>query len=78
MSRLDIDRQIELEPKRIEYCRGRLESLGFKVETTNSNELRFEFKGHIIKLFPYSGWASGKTIVDGRGINELLNQLKGS
>lgn len=38
--------------------------------------IEFEYKGHIVKYFPYSGWATGKTIKDGRGLMNLINQLK--
>ena len=38
--------------------------------------IEFEYKGHIVKYFPYSGWATGKTITDGRGLMNLSNQLK--
>lgn len=38
--------------------------------------IEFEYKGHSIKYFPYSGWATGKTIKDGRGLNNLIKQLK--
>lgn len=38
--------------------------------------IEFEYKGHIVKYFPYSGWATGKTIKDGRGLDNLLKQLK--
>ena len=30
-----------------------------------------------INFFPFSGWFSGKKIKDGRGIENLINQLKG-
>lgn len=74
MTRLNMERQNKLEPKRMRYCKDQLEKLGFEV-TTSSTEIRFVFKGHPIKLFPYSGWASGKTIDDCRGINNLLKQV---
>ncbi len=38
--------------------------------------IEFEYKGHSIKYFPYSEWATGKTIKDGRGLMNLINQLK--
>jgi hypothetical protein len=34
------------------------------------------FKNELVKFFPYSGWHTGKSIVDGRGIKKLLAQLK--
>lgn len=76
MTRLNIERQKELEPKRIAYAKKEIEALGFDV-TESETELRFIFKGNLIKFFPYSGWHSGKGIKDGRGLDKLLKQIKG-
>lgn len=75
MGRLNIERQIELEPERLKYDKSEIEKKGYLVEQINSNELQFEFKGSIIKVFPYSGWCTGKTIQDCRGIRKLLKQI---
>ena len=75
MPRLDIEKQERLEPKRMGYAKKKIESKGFSVNEIANYELRFEHKGEIIKFFPYSGWATGKTIKDGRGLNNLLKQL---
>ena len=77
MSRLNIERQKELEPKRITYAKKQIEALGFEV-TESETELRFVYKENTIKFFPYSGWHSGKGIIDGRGLDNLLKQLKRS
>ena len=34
------------------------------------------FDNEKVKFFPYSGWHTGKSIKDGRGIENLLKQLK--
>lgn len=75
MVRLDRERQERLEPKRIESCKQKLESMGFYVEQ-NHTALVFEFKGSKIQFWPYSGWHTGKTIKDGRGFENLINQLE--
>lgn len=75
MARLDLERQSELEPKRIEYARQQLENLGLEITYECSTRIDFIYKGVTIQLYPYSGWHSGKTIKDGRGIHNLLNQL---
>lgn len=74
--RLDIERQKKLEPKRMEACKKSLEQLGYEVIEQGGTTLEFMHKGSKIKLFPYSGWHTGKTIVDGRGFDKLLKQLK--
>ena len=74
--RLNIERQIELEPKRIAFAKQEIEALGYKVELLGNTGIQFEFKGSIIKYYPYSGWATGSTIKDGRGLKNLLNQIQ--
>jgi hypothetical protein len=67
--------QDELEPKRMEYARRGIQRLGYIITFENQTELRFEYKGNVIKFYPYSGWHTGKGIKDGRGIDNLLKQL---
>lgn len=74
--RLDIERQKELEPKRMEYARNQITALGYEITEENATALKFIFKGSTVTLFPYSGWHTGKTIQDGRGIGKLLKQIR--
>jgi len=74
--RLDIERQNKLEPIRVKHAKGRIIALGYKITWDGDNRLDFLFKGNTISYYPYSGWASGKGIKDGRGLNNLLNQIK--
>lgn len=76
MSRLNKERQLELEPKRMQYAMNVLTKMGFKPEVIGDTKIQFEFKGSPVSLYPYSGWHTGKTITDGRGIELLLKQLK--
>jgi len=76
MPRLDIERQLKLEPKRMETAKIEIEKLGYKVIEVSNTQLKFEhYMGHIINYFPYSGWAYGSTIKDGRGLKKLLKQI---
>lgn len=75
-NRLDQERQYELEPKRFEYAVAEIEKLGFKITYRDDHKINFWFNGSAVHFYPYTGWASGKTIVDGRGIENLLKQLK--
>lgn len=75
MARQDIEMQKELEPKRMDYARRKILELGFAIEQETKTAIRFRFKGELVTIFPYSGWHTGKSIVDGRGINNLLLQL---
>jgi len=76
MARLDIERQKQLQSKRMEYAIQKIQQLGFEVNRVSDSEINFKHKGHTIRFFPYSGWASGATIKDGRGLSKLLTQLK--
>ncbi len=76
MARLNKERQEQLEPERIRYAKEQIEKLGYTVTGESKTYISFEFKGHPVKLFPYSGWHTGKTIQDGRGLKNLLDQIK--
>jgi len=75
--RLNIERQNKLEPKRYKHAKDKLVKMGFKVAEITSYQMNFLYKGSLVKLYPYSGWHTGKTIKDGRGLNNLIKQLKG-
>ncbi len=75
MGRLNKDRQINLEPLRMEFAICKINEIGFEVSTPNDKYILFYYKGEIITYYPYTGWATGKTIDDGRGLKNLLKQL---
>ena len=75
MSRIDIDRQDRLEPQRIQKAKEELLKKNVEIVSVTDKEITFTHKGSLIKFFPYSGWHSGKTIKDGRGLKNLLEQL---
>jgi hypothetical protein len=76
MARLDKERQAELEPKRMETAIEKLAELNISATRISDSEIEFEWKGNTIKFWPYSGWHTGKGIKDGRGLQNLLKQLK--
>jgi hypothetical protein len=77
MARLDTERQSKLEPKRMEYAIGQLHAAGIQsIFCPTDKNIEFDFKGEKVTLFPYSGWHTGGSIKDGRGLQKLLNQLK--
>ena len=76
MSRLNEERQKKLEPQRIAYCKGKLEEMGYVIRQETDRSLKFLHRGNLITFFPYSGWHSGKGIVDGRGFKELVKKLQ--
>lgn len=76
-NRLNQQREERLQPKRMQGCKEKLEDMGYEVKSDGRTKLEFNFKGSKIRLWPYSGWHTGKTIKDGRGFNKLLRQIGG-
>lgn len=75
--RLDQDREHKLTPTRTEAAISALEKLGKYIERDDEKKcVYFIHNKEMITYWPYSGWASGKSIVDGRGLENLLKQLK--
>jgi hypothetical protein len=54
----------------------KLAELNVSATRISDTEVEFEWKGNMIKFWPYSGWHTGKGIKDGRGLQNLLKQLK--
>jgi len=75
-NRLDKEREAELQPTRIEYAKKALLDLGYPVIVEDNTKIEIFHKGEKVTLFPYSGWHTGKSIKDGRGLQNLLKQLK--
>lgn len=76
MARLDLEKQNELEPKRYAYAWEMFLSMGFSCYADTPKSIQITFKGEKVRFFPYSGWHTGKSIKDGRGLKNLLKQLK--
>ena len=74
-NRLNQEREKKLQPVRMQKAIDSIEALGHETKQAETF-LVFTYKNETIKYFPYSGWATGKTIKDGRGLNKLLKQLK--
>lgn len=60
---------------RLNFAYAKLLQYGFNVTIIGKKELQFEYDGSLIKFFPFTGWATGKTIKDGRGFKNLLSQI---
>lgn len=72
----DQDRKKELQPGRVEFAKRKLEELNYSLSISSNGRIQFDYKGSIITLWCYTGWYSGKNIVDGRGVMNLIKQLK--
>lgn len=76
MPRLNTERQNKIEPIRLRTAINEIQKLGLTIINCTDKMIEFEYKGQPVKYFPYSGWTTGKTIKDGRGLMNLINQLK--
>jgi hypothetical protein len=76
MARLDKERQQRLEPERMEKALEEIKKMELEIVDQTTTTIEFLFKGSKIIYHPYSGWHTGKTIVDGRGWMKLYNQIK--
>ncbi len=76
MPRLNIERQGKLEPLRLSVAKKEIMSLGCEIIFECDTRIEFMFNDKLVKYYPYSGWATGASIKDGRGLQNLLKQLK--
>lgn len=74
-NRLDKEREAELQPKRMDFAIKELNKLGIKSQSDDT-KIVFQHHGERVIFYPYSGWHTGKSIKDGRGLANLLKQLK--
>ncbi len=75
-NRLNTERRATLSPERMKYAKEQIEALGYSVTERDDNAICFDFKGCPVVIFVYSGWFTGRSVKDGRGIGNLLKQLK--
>lgn len=64
-----------IQEDRMQYALLQLEIIGIPIESRNDTTIIFKHKGETVMFFPFTGWHSGKSIKDGRGISKLLKQL---
>lgn len=66
----------DLEADRLKYAKEKITELGYVIIEESKSELSFMFNNQLVKIFPFTGWHTGKSIIDGRGIKNLLKQIK--
>lgn len=76
MARLNKERQQELEPKRIQTALNELTRIKVHILSHDDTKISFYHKNEMVIFYPYSGWHTGKSIKDGRGLKNLLKQLQ--
>lgn len=65
------------EPGRVEYAKEQIEGLGYTTDWDAGNKcLTFKLGKNFIKVYPYTGWFTGKGVGSDRGIHNLIKKLK--
>lgn len=75
-NRLNQKRESELQPIRMDIVKSELAKLDIELIHETDSYIQFMFNNAKVSFYPYSGWHSGKSIKDGRGLENLLKQLK--
>lgn len=68
--------QAELTKRRSMYALEKLSQKQVHIDTVDEKKIVIIHRNKKIVLYPFTGWFTGKTIKDGRGIENLLSQLK--
>lgn len=64
-----------IQKEKLFEAQEKLLGIGIDLTYESDSEVRFIHKGSVVSYFTYSGWFSGKSVKDGRGLNNLIKQL---
>lgn len=77
LKEINRERRMRIEPKRVAFVEKKLSDIGYKTEYDSYNKcLVFEHKGNKCRIYPFTGWWTGKGIGSDRGIKKLIRELK--
>lgn len=62
------------EPNRFQYATDKIMEAGHRVGRVADDDKALMINGYI-KLWPYTGWWSGKGIGNGRGVHNLIKKI---
>lgn len=65
-----------IQEDRMQYALLQFDIIGVPIESRDDTTIILKHKGETIMFFPFTGWHTGKSITDGRGLNNLLKQLQ--
>lgn len=65
------------EKERLVYAANKITELGYSCKWDEQSKcILLVFRSNVVRFYPYTGWFSGVTVTDGRGLNNLLKQIK--
>ena len=74
MKEMRLKERAKKEPSRFEYATNLIFKAGHRVGRDPNDSKCLVVNGYI-KLWPYTGWWSGKGVGSGRGVHRLLEKL---
>lgn len=70
------ERRDRIEPRRVAFVEKQLSSIGYRTKYDSFDRcLIFKHKGNVCKIYPFTGWWTGKGIGSDRGVKKLLRKL---
>lgn len=67
----------EMKPnEKIAMYHKALNKVGFKVKRVSGRVISVWYKNERVLIYPIKDWFSGKSVTDGRGLDNLIRQLK--
>lgn len=66
----------KIRKEKMDYSVFKLSENDIDIKFQEDTMLEIDYNGSTVKFYPYTGWFTGKSVVDGRGLNNLIKQLK--
>ena len=57
------------------HAKKKIHAAGYTYSCPDNLTISFMFKCHKVLFYPYTGWFTGKSVKDGRGLQNLLKQI---
>ena len=68
-------KRAELIPERMAHAKKKIGQAGYVYSCPNDLTISFRYKCETVLFYPFTGWFTGKTVQDGRGLQNLLKQI---
>lgn len=69
------DKRAELLPERMAHAKKKIGGLGYAYQCPDDLSLTFRYRCETVTFYPFTGWFTGKSVQDGRGLQNLLKQI---
>lgn len=69
--------RMDVGSNRMKYALAELNKLGVTILHYDETKIVIDNNFSKVTFYPFTGWFTGKSVKDGRGIKNLLKQLRG-